>query len=195
MGSTNRFEGIDEYAANLIRHKARQLARRPEFSQTDQEDLEQEMILDLLRRLPQYDPQRSPRNAFITRVVNHMIARLIEFHRAGSRDSGTPTGSLNHEVVHADGSVGDLVQTVDEAACHRRTGITSFPERERLDMKLDVETALRDLPEDLRRLCKLLQSKTVTEISRETGIPRPTLYDAMERVKERFQKAGLKKIG
>ena len=59
MGFDNRYEGIDEYAVRIIKHKARQLVGRAGFTESDREDLEQEMMLDLLRRLPKFDPKRA----------------------------------------------------------------------------------------------------------------------------------------
>ena len=62
-------EGIDEYAVQIIKFKAKQLVGRVGLTDSDREDLEQEMILDLLQRLPKYNPDRAQRNTFIARVV------------------------------------------------------------------------------------------------------------------------------
>jgi len=69
MGYENRYQGIDDYAVQLIKYKARQLVGRVGFTESDREDLEQEMVLDLLRRLPKFDPKRAGRNTFIARIV------------------------------------------------------------------------------------------------------------------------------
>jgi len=191
MDSTNRFEGIDEYAAALIRHKARQLARRPEFSQTDQEDLEQEMVLDLLKRLPQYDPKRAGRHTFIARVVEHKIAALLKHRRARKRDSGSRTESLRDESPNGDGRIAGEIHAVDEGAHSKRIGSASRLQSDRFEQTLDVAATVRALPDDLRALCKLLQSKTVSDISAETGIPRPTLYDAIKKIRAKFREGGL----
>jgi len=55
MGFENHYEGIDEYAVQLIKYKARQLVGRVGFTESDRDDLEQELMLDLLRRLPKYN--------------------------------------------------------------------------------------------------------------------------------------------
>ena len=146
MGSENRFEGIDEYAAKLIRYKARQLARRADFSESDQEDLEQEMVLDLLRRLPRYDPRRAQRNTLIARVVEHKIATLIDYRRAAKRDSWREGPSLNRDITDGEGHTTDAIQTVDQNAYLRRLGIAFRPQREQVDLHLELEDALRRLP-------------------------------------------------
>ena len=191
MGSANRFEGIDEYAATLIRCKAQQLIRKPEFKGTDPEDLEQEMILDLLQRLPQYDSVRAGRNTFTARVVEHKVATLLEFHHARRRDTGRPVQSLREEVNDVKSAPSGKAHSLDEGAGLRRIGAPSRLEGDRIEERLDVEAILDGLPEDLRQLCGLLRSKTLTEISKETGIPRTNLYRALARLKKRFQESGV----
>ena len=88
MGFENHYEGIDEYAVQLIRYKARQLVGRVGFTESDRDDLEQELMLDLLRRLPKYNPDRAQRNTFIARVVEHKIATIIRI--AESRHARRP---------------------------------------------------------------------------------------------------------
>ena len=194
MGSENRFEGIDEYAAKLIRYKARQLARRSDFSESDQEDLEQEMVLDLLRRLPRYDQRRAQRNTFIARIVEHKIATLIDYRRAAKRDCRREGLSLNREFDDGEGNTTDSLQTVDQEAYLRRLGIAFRPQRDQVDLRLDLESALQRLPADLRSLCELLRSKSVREISQTVGIPRPSIYDAIKRVKARLVEEGFQEI-
>jgi RNA polymerase sigma-70 factor (ECF subfamily) len=194
MGSERPYEGIDEYAAALIRCKARQLIRRPEFKGTDPEDLEQEMILDLLQRLPQYDPIRAGRNTFIARVVEHKVATLLEFHHARRRDTGGPVQALREDVTDVKGAPGGKVHSLDECAHLRRIGAPSRLAGDRLEERLDVQAILDGLPEDLRQLAHLLRSMTLTEISNETGIPRTSLYRALARLKKRFQESGVERI-
>ena len=95
MGSDNQYDGIDPYAAGLIRFKARQLVGQAGFTASDREDIEQELILDLLRRLPKYNPKRAQLNTFIARVVEHRVATLIEAQKAGIRDYRRCRCSLN----------------------------------------------------------------------------------------------------
>ena len=194
MGSENRFDGIDDYAADLIRYKARQLVRRPEFSPSDQEDLEQEMVLDLLRRLPRYDPRRAQRSTFIARIVEHKIATLIEYQRAAKRDSDRQGPSLNRDIADGEGHTTDAIQAVDQEAYLKRLGIEFRPQRDRTDLRLDLEDALRRLPDDLRSLCEMLRSMSVQEIAKAVGMPRPSVYDAIKRVKARLGEEGFQEI-
>ena len=126
---------IDGYAVALIRCKAKQLIRRAEFKGMDSEDLEQEMMLDLLQRLPQYDASRASRNTFIARVVEHKVATLIEFYRVPRRDPGGLVHTLFADIRDAAagedsraagddsrGAARGKVYAFDEAASRKRLG-------------------------------------------------------------------------
>ena len=191
MGSGNRFDGIDAYAAKIIRWKARQLAGRAGFSEADREDLEQEMVLDLLQRLPQYDPKRAQRNTFMARVVEHKAASLIRFKRAAKRDARREACSLDEDVRDGEGRTVERRQTVDQDEYLRRIGSSPRPAGERQDLRLDVDRAMQRLPEGLRRLLELLGTGTVAEVSQATGIPRSTIYDALKKARAAFERAGL----
>ena len=182
MDSKNRFNGIDEYAANFIRYKARQMVRRPEFSKSDLEDLEQEMVLDLLKRLPKYDPERAARNTFAARVIDHKVATIIQYRRRAKRACRN-IRSLNVLVKDPDGKYVESVHMVDEQARLRRVGIVKRPEGELLDIRLDVKTLLTGLPDNMRRVCEFLRFASITEVSQVTGIPRATIYDRMKRLR------------
>ena len=98
----NKYDDIDPYAVEIIRLKARQLVGQAGFTASDRDDLEQELILDLLRRLPKYDPSRAKRNTFIARVVEHKIANLIEAQTAHKRDYRRCPCSLNERFEDED---------------------------------------------------------------------------------------------
>jgi len=190
MGS-NQYEGLDDYAVKLIRHKARQLVGRAGFVEADRPDLEQEMALDLLRRLPRFDPSRAGRNTFIARIVEHRVATLVESQKAGVRDYRRVAGSLDDRRPGDERASDDGPPVLDYPAYHRATVTRSARDEELRNLRRDLERAVAGLPPDLRDLCERLQVSTVSEISRETGVPRSTLYDGMGQVREHLRTAGL----
>lgn len=58
-----------DHARNLIRMKARQLARRPEFQRCDRRDIEQDLWVHVLSQEDRFDPARGSINAFVACVV------------------------------------------------------------------------------------------------------------------------------
>lgn len=192
MGYKNRYQGIDDYALQLIKYKARQLVGRVGFTESDREDLEQEMILDLLRRLPKFDPKRAGRNTFIARIVEHKVATIIEAQKAGMRDYRLCSCSLNDRLEDEEGRSIERMETIDQEDYLRRTGKLSRPMSELRNLSIDLRSAVQTLPPELRELCKRLQTESVTEISRDTGIPRGTIYESIKKLRAIFEDAGLK---
>jgi len=192
MGYENRYQGIDDYAVQLIKYKARQLIGRVGFTESDREDLEQEMILDLLRRLPKFDPKRAGRNTFIARIVEHKVATIIEAQKAGMRDYRLCSCSLNDRLEDEEGRSIERMETIDQEDYLRRTGKLSRPMSELRNLSIDLRSAVQTLPPELRELCKRLQTESVTEISRDTGIPRGTIYESIKKLRAIFEDAGLK---
>ena len=192
MGVDNSDDGIDPYAARLIRFKARQLVGKAGFTASDREDIEQELTLDLLRRLPKYNPKRAQLNTFIARVVEHRLASLIEAQKAGIRDYRRCRCSLNECFEDADGRSVERVDTFDQEDYLLRTGGQSRPSEELSALAIDVAAIIEGLPHELRNLCRRLKAETVTEISRDTGVPRGTIYESIKKLREIFKDAGLR---
>ena len=192
MGYENRYQGIDDYAVQLIKYKARQLVGRVGFTESEREDLQQEMVLDLLRRLPKFDPKRAGRNTFIARIVEHKVATIIEAQKAGMRDYRLCSCSLNDRLEDEEGRSIERMETIDQEDYLRRTVKLSRPMSELRNLSIDLRSAVQALPPELRGLCKRLQTESVTEISRDTGIPRGTIYESIKKLRAIFKDAGLK---
>jgi len=192
MGSINHCEGIDEYAVQIIKFKAKQLVGRVGLTDSDREDLEQEMILDLLQRLPKYNPDRAQRNTFIARVVEHKIATIIEARKAGLRDYRLCNCSLNERLEDGEGGSVERMETIDQEDYLRLTAGLSRSTAELRDLSIDVRQAIEKLPPELRELCRRLGIDTVTELSRDTGVPRGTIYESLKKLRAILEVAGLK---
>ena len=187
----NKYDDIDSYAVEIIRLKARQLVGQAGFTVADRDDLEQELILDLLRRLPKYDPSRAKRNTFIARLVDHKIANLIEAQKAVSRDYRRCTCSLNERFKDEDVRVAERVEKLDQEGYLLGTGVEPGAAEELRALALDVAAVVETLSPELRELCRRLGQETVTGISRDTGVPRATLYQSVKKLREIFADAGL----
>ena len=192
MGSINHCEGIDEYAVQIIKFKAKQLVGRVGLTDSDREDLEQEMILDLLQRLPKYNPDRAQRNTFIARVVEHKIATIIEARKAGLRDYRLCNCSLNERLEDVEGGSVERMETIDQEDYLRLTAGLSRSTAELRDLSIDVRQAIEKLPPELRELCRRLGVDTITELSRDTGVPRGTIYESLKKLRAILEVAGLK---
>ena len=186
MFASNRLEDIDPYTTMHIRHKVKQLIKQGRFPSHMADDLVQELSLDFLRRRPKYDPRKSSHDTFTVRIVGNKIASLLRARRAQARDFRRNECSLDEPVDSGEGIPVARHETIDGQA--GRDG--RCPE-ELSHLAADVHTVLNALPGDLKLLCAQLQSMTVSEISRSTGVPRTTIYESIRKLRAHFQDAGL----
>jgi len=145
-------EGISDYAENLIRFKARKLARTAASPEVDWEDFAQDMRLDLWRRLSKFDPSRASFRTFVDRVVKHKVASIIEARKAGLRDYRRQQWSLNDPLKTPDGRRAERGDMLDQDTTLLRTGGANRPAGERIDLRDDIRTVLAGLPPELRGL-------------------------------------------
>jgi RNA polymerase sigma-70 factor (ECF subfamily) len=183
---------VSEEANRVIRRKAQELIGKAGLVGADRDDIEQELRLDLARRLPRFDPDRSQIQTFTRRVVDNRVATLLEARRAALRD--------HRRVVHFEESAADGGAPGDEGAervvdlaAYRRHALDAGRDREEhVDLARDLHRATCALPPDLQELCWRLTTDNVTEISRDTGVPRPTIYARLAEVRAHFERAGLR---
>jgi RNA polymerase sigma-70 factor (ECF subfamily) len=178
-------EVLDPSTRAFIRSKARQLARRPGLSRSDREDIEQDLILNLLKQLPSFDAQRGDRHAFVKTVIERAAARMAVNRKAAKRDPLRET-SLHDLVPDEAGGDVELGQTLVEDAHDRRFGTTRRSNHEQAELRHDVATVLDRLPPDLRVIAERLQHESKAEAARALGIPRTTLNDACRRIRRYF---------
>ena len=183
---------INDYVEELIHHKARQLIGTAGFTRDDVEDLEQEMRLDLLERLPKFDPNKATYNTFMSRLVERKISNLIRHRTQEIRDFRCEEGSV-HDVVECGDKKVECIETVTQDEQDFRLGRHIHSTKAHQDLKLDISLVLSTLTPELRKLAELLKTMSITEVARKLGIPRSTLYDRITRLRGIFEDMGLSK--
>lgn len=174
---------LQEYVDEIIRHKARQLARKAGFTQSDREDIEHELLIAVLERWPSFDASRASARTFVARIIENKAVSLVRAHLAAKRGIGRVT-PLNGETENG------VCDCDEDAVCARR-GIHSRPALEAVSLRLDVASVMANLPDDLRRLCKRLLHASVTDAARSSRQHRATLYRAIRELRKRFADGGL----
>jgi RNA polymerase sigma-70 factor (ECF subfamily) len=184
---------LNGYAKEVIRHKAKQLIGKYGFTRDDYEDLQQEMTLDLLRRLGKYDPEKSALTTFVAQVVDRRISTLIRHRKQEKRDYRRQACSLNAPVENGPGEALGMDEILSQDDFDRQVGRHADRRSDRLDLSLDFSRAMAELPDDLRQLAVRLQTQTMAEIARELGVPRTRLYDkGITRLRKLFEDKGLR---
>jgi RNA polymerase sigma-70 factor, ECF subfamily len=183
---------ISQFAAQLIRRKARELASFPGFCPTDRDEIEQELRLVLLRRLDRFNPSLAHYNAFVTTVIERYSATILQHRRAESRTYRRCGSSLNQLVDDGDGNQIELGAVLPECQPGLRTR-THFRSSEELqDLASDVAQLLAELPAELADICERLKRESISTVARDLGIPRSTLRDLLKGVRARFDSCGMR---
>ena len=192
MGSTrNRYDGLDPHAAKLIRKVAERLVGRAGLVEADRDDVEQDLAVALLLRLPRFDVGRASLDAFVTCIVKSAVATMLESRKAEMRDWRCCARSLDERGEDQDGNPSDQAPVLDRPECQARAVADARANERDRDLELDLDGAIATLPADLRDLCERLRTANVTEVSRATATPRGTVYDGMGQLKKHFERAGL----
>jgi RNA polymerase sigma factor (sigma-70 family) len=190
-----RNDVVTEYARTLIRVKAKQLIRRPGFCRSDQDDIEQDLVLHLLNQAQHFDPDRASLNTFIARVVNSAVAMLVrERGRIKRRPAGdVKVQSLEDTVEQPDGPPAPLWMLISITDLARRTGVERLSDAEMYELVEGVASAIASLPQELQDICRSLMERNRTETERELELSRRKFDAAMDRIRQHFAKAGLAK--
>lgn len=190
IDSQNSYEGIPPETITFIRSKARQLSRLPQFGSHVQSDIEQEFVLELMERLPKFDPSKSSLTTFSHRIVKNKVASLLEHLNAEKRrcDAIARIEPSNPEDATAN-SISEEEIDGGTAYSHWTGQHMSVEEQEAL--KSDVDSAEQELTEKQQSICRLLRKHSVTETSKMLGRSRQAIYREVERVRVVFEKHGL----
>lgn len=185
------FQDEMPFASDLIGRVARRMIGRTGLLPDDLHDIRQDIWLDLLERLPGYRQDRGHIRAFITQVVKHKAATILEARKAAKRGGGTPDLSLDWEMEDEDGDPFDLHETISVDEYLRRTRGTIRSEEERRDLALDVRKLIGKLPAASQAVCLLLINNDVTTVASIVGKPRSTLRDLIGVLRDIGLKDGL----
>jgi RNA polymerase sigma-70 factor (ECF subfamily) len=176
--SKHSIHDFDGFAFNMVNIKATHLVRSAGFPLDEIEDIKQDMLLDLLERLPKFDPSKSNFKLFVTCVIDRKARNLIRHRQSEMRDRRREECSLNDEVrlgINQDPVQRYTLMDNDDADIrigrHRQTA------EERHHLQMDVEEVLEKLPAELRRAAELLQTMSVTQAARAMGVPRRTFRE------------------
>lgn len=196
MGIGNRYDGIDEYAIRLIKKRARQLIGSAGFTASDVPDLEQELAMDLLTRLPKFQEGRAHRKSFIAVAIKHRAATLVESQKAAKRDFRKVSFSLDQVFTGDEGKRSDGYDRLDREKILDFDGIRrGLPDQtEKMARAIALDRVLQKLSPDLRRLCDLLVELPISDIAKKTGLSRDTIYRRIKTLRETFESEGLREF-
>ena len=191
MYSNNHYEGINPIIISTVRKKARKLIKHKCFLSSDLEDLEQELMIDLLSKLIHYDSSKSSLQTFTQNIIENKASNLIRDISRKKRGSQMTICSLYKPI-----GVGDnkdeaylLIDTISADSRFYEYSLSDLTRQ--LEFEFDVRQVINKLPDNLGKLCKLLQIMTVAEIAEETRTSRNTVYKALKMLRTIFADSNL----
>ena len=191
MYSNNHYEGINPIIISTVRKKARKLIKHKCFLSIDLEDLEQELMIDLLSKLIHYDSSKSSLQTFTQNIIENKASNMIRNISRKKRGSQMAICSLYEPI-----GVGDnkdeaylLIDTISADSSFYEYSISDLTRQ--LEFEFDVRQVINKLPDNLGKLCKLLQIMTVAEIAEETRTSRNTVYKALKMLRTIFADSNL----
>lgn len=153
---------------------AKRLQRRLGLPACDREDLAQDLLIDLLHRLPAFDPERGSLGAFSGLILRNQSSRIAMRVMRERRAQGGGTLSLDAPIGPDDHR--SLVETIVEdqglAAWHGQTVSAS----KATENRHAAEYAIAQLPEADRHLCAALSARSVSALVADGFGSRSALY-------------------
>ncbi|WP_169052404.1 sigma factor [Tabrizicola sp. YIM 78059] len=167
---------------------ARRLRRKPALSAADLDDLRQDLLVDLICRLPGFDKRRGSIGAFANVVLRNQCSRIaIRHHRQRQAQGGTVL-SLDTPVAGSGEPLGCLLAETDGLAAWHGQDRCAATE---VETRHDLARALADLPEEARGLCAALGACAVAELVGRDGRSRSALYRRLARLRLDLAMRGL----
>jgi DNA-directed RNA polymerase specialized sigma24 family protein len=164
----------DPFARGQVLQNAQRLRRIALLCRDDRCDIEQELWLALVKGLRRYDQRLGTRNALVVAVLKRAGAEILRFRRALKRRGRED--SLE--------SLLDKRGEVSELAAESIGGAE-------FELRHDVDAVIEGLPPSLSDLAKRLMRQTATEIARETGVDRSTVYRGVVKMRKLFEQKDL----
>jgi DNA-directed RNA polymerase specialized sigma24 family protein len=178
---------LDAATLRLVKQIARRLSHRLRFAHIDCEDIQQELILDLMERCEKFNPSKARSRTFFTRILCHKAAGILRFELRKKRRPS------NGHCLPQD-YVTPCVSNTDEEDMESRDcqGLDDVPcSYQEIDLPLDIQTVIDNLPEPLCSICKQLESGSIADVCRELGLSKHAWWKLLRELRQHFVEAGV----
>lgn len=184
MELNNRYGGISPRVIRNMKYQAARLAHSGALPGMDKDDIEQELMLDLLRRKGRFDPDRASFDTFADRVITNRVASLT----ASTHKLRAERITISLDFVVANDDVDDGTSLLDKLDdLENPCAVDEL----KIGLVRDVARFIGDLPPVLQRYVAILAADNVCEAAREAGLHRSTVYERKEQIRRAAEDWGL----
>jgi len=167
----------EAYVHERIAFKVGRILEKFGLDGSQREDFSQDLLAALVRVVPRYDGKRTRWKTFVSRVLDQRYRNLIR--KLLAPQSGVAARPIRFT------DVGDWFE---EAIVDPRTAAEPFAAE---DLRMDVESVIGRLPEDLQIACRLLMAHPRREAARLLGVSPSAITRMIRRARPVFEQAGL----
>ena len=192
MGTIDSRTPLPQEITVLITSKARQLVGRYRLTESDQQEIEQTIALEVVRRRSTVSQARAKHMGFLICLVNHAVADIIAARKAACRDYGREEASLDQWVQDEFGKWALRGETIPEQDARLHRGKPSIDPEELRDLIIDMSDAASRLSPRLREIFEQYAAQgSARKVAEATGRHHSSVCEAMQQIKRHFEKAGL----
>lgn len=167
---------------------ARQLRRRLRLPLCDHKDLGQDLLVDLLRRLPAFDPARGTIGAFAGLVLRNQASRIAIRHHQQRRAQGGTLLCLDAPRDSTREPLADTLSEADGLAAWHGQNTSAI---DHADTQNALQVALSKLHPDERQFCAALAHRPVSALVTEGFGSRSALYRRLAELRHVLTAYGL----
>jgi len=188
LDTLNRYAGLPARTIKRIRFLASKLNRQNAVPGMDREDFEQDLVLDLLRRIGRHDPARASLETFAEHVLDNRVATLTR-----------PCARLRNErqmvsidaPVPSNDSDAESGQLPDDNLVTGNGDADPASVESQLSLRIDVERFVGKLPPALRLCADIMRHGNVSEGASKAGLHRSTIYERLAHLRAEAAAIGL----
>lgn len=167
---------IDKYVLGRIRFRAERMAKKFKLLAADVEDLSQDMIVEVLKAAPKFDPEKTSWRTYVNAVLNKFYQRKVRDNMRKQENQIEQAASLT-----------DLdISKLDLFDPHDYIG--------EVELAADVNQVLSTLPEPLREICELLKFYKKVEVAEILDVSQSYINYAVIKIRKHFKKNNFKKL-
>jgi hypothetical protein len=157
------------------------------FSESERDDLNQQLAILLIHRSSSFDPSIASWPTFVKMVSRRELA--CQAYRARHRKLNRPEcGSLNQACRDKDGKSVELGDQLEQEVANNRKGTKPRSESSHFELRHDIEAVLPLLTVEQSQFCKaFLKTESISESSIECSVVRSTVYRRIRKVRETFK--------
>ena len=191
MSTRNSYRGLESKLIKMVKHKARKAVGNAGIREHDIPDIEQDLMLTLLKGLKRYDSAKSKRTTYASVLLNTRMNWIYRFRLSRSRRASCNWSSLNLQVKIGESEFNELIDLVNNDGLLEEESLASFGLWEDENLRIDIEPVIKQMPVKLQKICECLKIKNVTETARELKLSRTTIYRKLQEIRHLFIRHGL----